>query len=79
MKEEENIFAEKYMPSTGVGVTGWLAGNRVDSLGPKHSWPTLRTQPCRLLCDFGMSHLAPPGLQSRGEAPTVPFTLGTTY
>lgn len=79
MKEEEKVFVEKHMPSTEVGFPGWLVGNRVGSLGPKHSWPTLRTQPCRLLCDFGTSHLAPPGLQSRGEAPTVPFILGTTY
>ena len=74
IKEAEKVFVEKYKPSTGVGFTGWLVGNKVGSLGPKHSWPTLRTQPCWLLCDFGMSHL-----QSRGEAPTVPFTLGTTY
>ena len=79
MKEEEKVFVEKHMPRTEVGFPGWLVGNRVGSLGPKHSWPTLRTQPCRLLCDFGTSHLAPPGLQSRGEAPTVPFILGTTY
>ena len=37
MKKEEKGFVEKYMPSTGVAFTGWLAGNRVGSLGPKHS------------------------------------------